>query len=219
MTPEFAAEPRTAPIRVLTRKLHNYLGLYLLFFLWLFAVSGLIINHTKWPAAQFWKVRQESTTVRPLVVPAESGDVAIASELMRQFVIIGEIGEIKRSPGGERFDFQVVKPGRVYRVEARLDSAHARVTETRLNAWGVIDALHKFTGVKMGDPTVKRDWLLTRIWSLAMDAVAVGIVVLVLSGLYLWLRLTEKRRLGLLAIASGVACCAFFLFGLGALVT
>ena len=36
------------------RKLHYYVGLYLLTFVWLFAVSGLIINHPGWAFADFW---------------------------------------------------------------------------------------------------------------------------------------------------------------------
>ena len=85
----------------------------------------------------------------------------------------------------------------------------------KLNAWGVVDALHKFTGVKMDEPAITRDWILTRIWSLAMDAVALGLVLLVLGGLYLWYRLPAKRLPGLAVLAAGIACCAFFLFGLG----
>jgi hypothetical protein len=207
-----------AAIHIWTRKLHNYLGLYLLFFVWLFSVSGLVLNHSHWSVAQFWKARQESTTRRAIQVPAVSGDIAVASELMRQLSIAGEIGEIRRSPTGQRFDFQVVKPGHVYRIETRLDGAQARVTETRVNAWGVLDALHHFTGVRMDDPAFKRDWLLTRIWSFAMDALSVGVVILVLSGLYLGYRLVEKRRYGVLVLTLGVVCCAFFLYGLGTMV-
>ncbi|MEJ7810239.1 MAG: PepSY-associated TM helix domain-containing protein [Gemmatimonadaceae bacterium] len=212
-----AERVRTARVRVWTRKLHNYLGLSLLLFLWLFAVSGLVLNHSMWSVAKFWTARREATTERVIRAPTVTGDVAIAAELMRQLGIVGEVGETRRVPDGGRFDFQVVRPGRVVRVDARLDSARARVTEIRLNAWGVLDALHKFTGVVMDEPVRTRDWVLTRIWSLAMDALAVGMVVLVLSGLYLWYRLAEKRRPGLVALALGVACCAFFLYGLGVL--
>ena len=83
-----------------------------------------------------------------------------------------------------------------------------------MNAFGVMDALHHFTGVSMTDPERERDWILTRVWSAAMDAVAVGLIVLVLSGLYLWYRLRRKRRLGLLVLGVGLASCAFFLLGL-----
>ena len=209
---------RRAPrVRAWTRRLHNYLGLYLLLFLWLFSVSGLVLNHSKWAAARFWDARQEVITERAIRAPGAGGDIAMAADLMRQFGLVGEIGETKRHPDGARFDVQVVKPGRVYRVEARLDSGRARVTEIRLNAWGVVDALHKFTGVKMDEPARTRDWVMTRVWSLAMDALALGLVVLVVSGLYLWYRRAETRRTGLVALLAGVACCAFFLYGLGAL--
>ena len=215
--PSMSARRRAPRARAWTRKLHNYLGLYLLLFVWLFSVSGLVLNHSKWSVARFWNARQELSAERSIHAPAADGDVAMASELMRQLGIVGEIGETKRHPDGARFEFQVVKPGHVFRVEARLDSARARVTEIRLNAWGVLDALHHFTGVKMDEPARTRDWVLTRVWSLAMDALALGLVVLVVSGVYLWYRRAETRRVGLVALVAGIGCCAFFLYGLGAL--
>ena len=30
------------------RKFHYYLGLYFLFFLWLFSLTGLMLNHQQW---------------------------------------------------------------------------------------------------------------------------------------------------------------------------
>lgn len=203
--------------RVWTRKLHNYLGLALLAFLWLFAVSGLVLNHSSWKSAQFWKERRESTAMRSIHVPVGAADVAMAADVMRQLSIVGEIMETKRSPDGARFEFQVVKPGRVARVEAQLDSAHALVTNIQLNAWGVVDALHKFTGVRMDDPGRSRDWIFTRLWSGAMDVLSIGMIVLVVSGIYLWYRGDRaRRRLGLLALIAGLASCAFFVYGIAA---
>jgi hypothetical protein len=209
-----AVRRRAARFRLWTRRLHTWAGLYLLFFLWLFSVSGLVLNHSKWAVAQFWKARQESTTARAIQVPNATGDVAIAKDLMRQLAIAGEIGETKRRPDGA-ITFDVVKPGRIVRVEARLDSARANVTTTRLNAWGVLDALHKLTGVKVDEPERRRDWVLTWVWSAAMDALALGMIFLVLSSLYLWYRLPAKRGPGLAALALGVLACAFFLYGFG----
>ena len=200
-----------------SRKAHYYLGLYLLLWVWFFSVSGLVLNHSRWRVARFWDRRAEATTERAIRVPDERGDVAMARAFMSQLALAGEVGEVRRSADGARFDFQVVKPGHVYKVEARLDSARARVTGIALDAWGAMDALHKFTGVRMDDPALARDWWLTRLWSLAMDAVALGLVVLVMSGVYLWWRLVPKRASGAVAVALGVACCAFFVFGLGRL--
>ena len=199
------------------RKVHYYLGLYLLVFLWFFSVSGLVLNHSSWEVAQFWRHREETTTQRAIRIPDHTGDVAIATDLMRQLGIVGELGEIKRSADPQRFELQVVKPGRVYRVVARMDSARADVTEIRINGWGAMDALHKFTGVSRDDRERTRDWVLTTVWSLAMDALAAGMIALVATGLYLWYRLKAKRIAGIIALTLGIACCVFFLFGLGLL--
>jgi Uncharacterized protein conserved in bacteria len=211
-----AARARSIRMRVWIRKLHNYLGLYFLLFLWLFSISGLVINHPHWTAAGFWKAREETTFVRTVRRPVSNVDIGAASELMTQLGIVGEIADTKRSPVGERFEFQVVRPGVVFRVAARLDSAQAHITRTHLNAWGVADALHKFTGVKMDDPQRTRDWALTRIWSFAMDALSIGLLVLVASGSLLWWRLPQKRGAGMVALSLGLLCCAFFLYGFGA---
>lgn len=203
---------------VSTRQLHNYLGLFLLLFLWMFSVSGLVLNHSAWSAGRFWEARNETTTNREIRAPAATGDLALATDVMRQLGIVGEVGDMRRHPDSARLDFQVVKPGHVFRVEARVDSAVARVTEIRLKAWGVMDALHKFTGVRVSNSSERRDWLLTRLWSAAMDALALGMLVPVGSGLYLWFRRVDTRRPGLVVLLTGIACCAFFLFGLGAFV-
>src|SRR5437868_6205756 len=86
-----AARRRAARFRLQTRRLHTWVGLYFLLFLWLFSVSGLVLNHSKWAVAQFWKARQESTTERAIRAPNADADVAIAAELMRQLAIVGEI--------------------------------------------------------------------------------------------------------------------------------
>ena len=50
------------------RRLHFYLGLYFLLFIWLFSISGLFLNH-QWSFEEFWPHRQESTFERPIRRP------------------------------------------------------------------------------------------------------------------------------------------------------
>ncbi len=204
-------------LRTWNRKLHYYLGLYFLLFLWLFSISGLILNHPKWASGEFWNERKESKSELPIRAPDIASDVGIANDLMRQLAIVGEVGDVGRDPVSATFNFQVVKPGHVSRVSADLAAGRASVTEIELNAWGAMDALHKFTGVRLDRPNESRDWLLTRLWSLAMDALAVGLVILIASGLYLWWRLRQKRVGGMIALTLGVASCGFFLYGFGLL--
>jgi hypothetical protein len=209
-----AARPGKGRVWIWSRRLHFYLGLYFLLFVWLFSISGLALNH-HWAFADFWPSRREATAERTIARPAMAGDLATAQALMRQLGIEGEVNDTKREPGADRFGFQVIRPRRTVNVEADFGTGLATVKEIRVNAWGVMSALHHFTGVSMTDETRTRDWWLTRIWSLAMDAVALGLIVLVASGVYLWYHLKAKRALGLLSLGLGLATSAFFLFGLG----
>lgn len=209
-------KPPRAETRVWTwnRRLHFYFGLYFLLFIWLFSISGLFLNH-QWSLEEFWPDRQESTFERPIRRPESGEDLAIARDLMRQLGLAGEINQMERSAADDLFEFQITRPGRTLNIEASFANSRAEVTEIRVNAFGVMDALHHFTGVSMTDSERQRDWLLTRVWTASMDAVALGLIVLVASGLYLWYRLKKKRRLGFAVLVFGVASCTFFLFGLG----
>ena len=133
---------------------------------------------------------------------------------MRQLGLDGEIEWTVAQQAPGKFDFRVARPGRIIEVKTDLAERRASVHQIQTNAWGVFHMLHTFSGVRMNDPKQKRDWLLTRAWSLSMDAVAVGLIFMVLSSYYMWYRLPDKRRWGLIFLALGGASCGFFVVGL-----
>ena len=133
---------------------------------------------------------------------------------MRQLGIEGEIGWSAARRDSARLDFNVSRPGRVYQVEADLKEGRAAVTLTEFNAWGVLRTLHTFVGVSPDDPRNRRDWMVTDLWAFSMDAVAAGVLLMVLSSFYMWWSLREKRKLGLVALALGTAVCGLFVTGL-----
>jgi hypothetical protein len=198
-----------------TKTLHLSLGLFLLLFTWLFSISGLVLNHSKWKFADFWSQRAESTSEQRVTLPAVGGDLVVARALMTQLHVVGEIDQVQRRPAENRIVVQITRPGRSVRIDASLDSSRATVKQTNVNAWGVMSALHHFTGVRVDDRARRPDWALTWLWSVSMDALAIGLVVLVVSGICLWYRLRAKRIPGLIAIGLGTIACAWFLFGLG----
>ncbi|MEX2284118.1 MAG: PepSY-associated TM helix domain-containing protein [Gemmatimonadota bacterium] len=200
-------------VRIWNRRLHFYVGLYFLLFIWLFSISGLLLNHSQWSVAQFWDKREESSSVLEIRALSATADEAIAHELSQQLGVVGEVGRIERAENG-RFRLQVNRPGRTLQIEADLAARSASVKEITVNAAGVLDALHRFTGVRVDDPKEQRDWLLTGLWSFAMDALAVGLGIMVLSGVYMWFRLRKNRRAGLVALSAGVVSCGFFVIGL-----
>jgi hypothetical protein len=194
------------------RKGHYYLGLYFMFFLWLFALTGLLLNHS-WRFAEFWPTRTVSKFERQVQVPTVTHDLDRAREIMRQLAIQGEIEWTSTRVDAASVAFRVARPGRSWNVTME-PAGRVAVEQTDINGWGLIRVLHTFTGVRTGDARNHRDWPLTTVWALSMDAVALGMCLMVLSGIYLWIGLPGKRKPGLAALLAGVAACGMFVLGL-----
>lgn len=195
------------------RKLHYYIGLYLLFFVWLYSLTGLLLNHSTWQFQQFWPSRRVSTEERLVQAPAPGSDLEQARELMRQFGIRGEIALPVGRPIPTRLEVRANRPGYNYVILADLSLSRARLETTHVNAWGVARALHEFIGVRLAGSGARRNWIVTSVWAISMDAVSLGLIVMVVGGYYLWWRLPRKRAWGVVALALGVLCCGAFVFG------
>ncbi len=196
------------------RKLHFYLGLYFLFFLWLFSFTGLLLNHSQWRFGQFWPQRKEVRYERVIQPPTSASNVDRAKEIMRELNLVGEIDWPAQEQMPGRLDFTVNRPGKTSRVTADLAQNRADVQQVEINSWGVMNALHTFSGTRINNPSATRDWTLTSIWVLAMDALAVGLLLMVFSSYYMWFRLKHKRHWGLVWLGAGVLSCGFFAVGL-----
>jgi hypothetical protein len=200
---------------VWNRRVHFYLGLYLLFFTWLFAFTGLLLNHPRWQFAQFWPNRVQSTTEHALAPVTAVADIDRARDVMRQLGVAGEVQWPATQPASGPFTFQVSRPGLVVDVKADLRAGRATVQRTKLNAWGVMNVLHTFTGAPAADSRNRRDWTLTTVWALSMDAVAAGLILMVLGSYVMWFRLRAKRLGGIVALALGFISCGAFIGALG----
>lgn len=200
--------------KIWNRKGHYYLGLYFLFFLWLFAFTGLLLNHSSWKFAEFWPSRKVSRVERQISISRTGIDLDRAREAMRQLGITGEIEWTTVRPDSAVFEFRVNRPGHSFTVTTIPEQARASVEHTEINGWGVMRTLHTFTGVRASDPRNVWDWTLTKIWAFSMDAVSAGLILMVLTGLYMWIGLPAKRKLGVLALLLGMGVCGIFVIGL-----
>ena len=116
------------------RKLHFYAGLFLLFFVWLFAFSGLLLNHPTWSFAESWNNRKERNYEREVIVPGPEvkGDLGQAREILRQLGIEGEILWTTTRSDANLFEFQVRRPGHFFFIKA--DLAQRRATASPFQA-------------------------------------------------------------------------------------
>lgn len=209
-----AAAPRIARWNA---RAHYYLGLYLLCFIWLFALTGLLLNHGHWGMAEFQRSRTTSKSEHRVTVPRTGKPLDDARELMRQLGVVGEIQWVGTPAQSNRFDFRVTRPGLNTEVRTDLATGTATLEATKTNGLMIARVLHVFTGVRLNDARNERDWLLTTLWAFSMDAVAAGLLVLIASGLWMWLRTGTRRAGGLVALGAGLLCCAWFLVGVAAI--
>jgi hypothetical protein len=194
-------------------RLHYYLGLYFLFFIWLFAVTGLLLNHGMWGAADLQRSRETSKSEQRVSLPKTGTQLGDAHDLMKQLEIEGEV-QWSATPGdANRFVFRVVRPVLQTEVKVDLGQAVATVERTKVSTLAIARNLHVFTGVRMNDPKNNRDWILTNVWAYSMDAVAVGLLMMVASGGWIWLQAGTRRWPGLIALGAGIFCCAWFVAG------
>jgi hypothetical protein len=191
------------------RKLHYYLGLYFLFFLWLFLLTGLILNHGSWKIAQAASHRTETRYERAMAPPQGKTDLARARDAIRQLDLQGEIEWPAAPPPGGHFVLSVARPKDASQVDIDLATKMATVQHWENGGWTVFRIFHTFSGSRYNAPG-QRDWALTTTWVVAMDALAAGLIVMVLGSYYMWYRLKRTHTLGSLALAAGFASCAMF---------
>ena len=196
------------------RRLHFYLGLVFLFFLWLFSLTGLLLNHGQWALAQAANHRQETRYERAIQPPSGETPVAKARSVMGQLGLVGEIDWPAAATQPGHLDFSISRPRDASQL--RVDLLQNRVTVQHFDngGWAVFRIFHTFSGSRFNVAGSERDWLLTSVWVMAMDALAAALIVMVLGSYYMWYQLKPKRRLGAVALAAGVVSCGMFLRGL-----
>ena len=193
------------------RQIHIYLGLFLLCFLWLFSVSGLVMNHPKWFGHKVDRKPSEQT----LSIPETEDPVARAKAFQKQLDLSGEI-ILRKQRKQDAFAFMVMRPNYRHAINVDLKTGVAKINHVTIQTSQIIGQMHTFSGVRgmWNEPRQERDWIVTRLWSLSMDAVCVGLILLVLSSLYMAFQIKEKRLWVALSFGLGVFLCAYFLVGL-----
>ena len=192
------------------RKVHFYLGLFFLFFLWLFSLTGLLLNHPQWRIAS--GDRRETRYEQTIEAPAGDTEVARARHVMGQLKLTGEINwPPAQKPG--HFDFSISRPNDASQIQVDLLQNRASVQHFENSRWATFRIFHTFSGSRFDDPATNRDWILTSVWVVAMDALAFALIVMVLGSYYMWYRLKKRRALGIVALSAGILSCGVFVAG------
>jgi hypothetical protein len=159
--------------------------------LFFFAATGLTLNH------QDWFAKQQRTMVYRGVVDRQwlgknVAKLEIVEQLRKAHSIKAELGDLRIDDGQISINFR--GPG--YTADSFIDrtTGSYEVTETRMGWGAVINDLHK--GRDAG-----------RAWGILIDASAVLMTLVSLTGLALIFFLTKWRRSGLIILGAGAAMC------------
>jgi hypothetical protein len=131
---------------------------------------------------------------------------------MRQLDLIGEIDIGPQQSGWLLFNTS--RPADANQVRVNLEQRLASVQHFDNGHLSRFRILHTFSGSRYNQPASQRDWTVTTMWVFAMDALAAGMIVMILGSYYMWWQLKKKRTLGVFALAAGFASCGAFVAGI-----
>jgi hypothetical protein len=192
----------------INRRIHLYLGLALLPWLFMYAISSVPFAHS-----QFFE-RRDAATKRPLWMLRSEHTVDLPipehPEGLRAFgaVLLERAGIPNTTFGAYR---QTSSQVNVYAysffksTQLKYFADRKRLTvEDRRFRWD-----HFLTGMHARGG-FEQDGILVRSWSVVVDLVCLAIVVWIATGLYMWWHVPGTRRWGLAAICAGTVSFAVF---------
>ena len=209
---EVPRRSRRMAIEGWNRRLHYYLGLCFLLFIWLFSLTGLLLNHPGW-AQHAGDRRAESKFEKELQIVQGAAPDQQARSIIRQLGIEGELDWPAAPPPG-RLDLNVSRPSDAAQVRVDLASGTAVVQHFENTPFAAFRIFHTFNGSRYNAPLMRREWVWTTVWAVLMDAFAAGLLVMVFGSYYMWYRLKRDHRLGWAVLGAGLACCGLFVIAL-----
>lgn len=190
------------------RKIHIHLGLFLLFFIWLFALSGLLLNHGGWKFTSFWEERQEVVESFQ-VPPSVFGQADPYLRISKHLEVSGEMQNMRATDDG--IAFRIHAPGIVRDIQVSRDGRGTQKI-IRFNKWGKLRTLHTFNGADKEVPEAGPNWVITRIWRFSMDVIAVSLIVICITSWIMWFRVRGDYPYGTALLVAGFLFAIYFVF-------
>ena len=185
---------------VVSRWLHVYLSMVSFAIVLFFSVTGLTLNHTEWFANAEKTIRTKGEMPHQWLRPTDTSDpdkLAIVEHLRSVNKLHGAVSDFRTEDNQISVSFKA--PG--YSADAFIDRDSNRydVIEVRNGFIAVINDLHK--GRDSG-----------KVWSGLIDASAILLTLVSLTGLLLLFFVYKRRTSGLiLAVAGTIVCFLIYL--------
>ena len=168
------------------RNTHLLIGLFAFLFLLMYGVSAMQMAHNR------WFNNKPAVTESEIALAAGVTDArAVARELMDRHGLRGELAQVRKAADG--FSFRIVRPGTVYEVAYSPETGNAKVKTNVANIMGMLNRIHHIGGLW-------HDFTLTNVWAVFVALVSVALIILSLTGIYLWFKIHTERVIGVILL-------------------
>lgn len=175
----------------LTRNIHLILGLVFFFFAFIFAVSSLVIIYRPWLP----DTRADQTRTVQIEASRATSPRALALELMHHHNLAGDLRQVNENDNLVKL--QISRPGTEARIEYVRRTGEVKI-ETR--RWGWVETfvqLHVNHGFH-------HEFVPSNVWALMSLLGSIALLLLGVTGIYLWFSLHKERVTGGIVLAVGL---------------
>lgn len=192
----------------LNRRLHLYLGLALLPWFFMYAISSVPFAHNQFfdrrdaaKGVPLWTLRAEYSIDLP--VPADPAGLRTlgATLLNHAGVDATNFGTYRQGP--TQINVYAYSFWKSTQLKYFTDQKKVTVEDRRFRWDHFLTGMHARGGFE-------QDGLLQRSWSVVVDVVCLSMIVWIASGVFMWWELPGQRRWGWAAILAGSISFLFF---------
>ncbi|MBL9205377.1 MAG: hypothetical protein JNN01_09850 [Opitutaceae bacterium] len=185
--------------------LHLYAGLFVSPYVLVFAASVFFLVHRDLSVGRGGPTVER--IVRDLPLPANLNQLSGRARIdalrpaLDRAGVQGEVGWIQHIAKDNRLVVPVMIPGRTTTVTIDLFKREASISGRSTGLPGALVELHKSPGPHLVG--LRMNWWYMWVWYWLSDATVYLVLLVSVSGLYLWYHLRSERRIGTTLLAVG----------------
>lgn len=181
-------------MRKVLLQLHMYLGLGCAFYLVIFGVSSINMNHHfEWMDETNTKTTW-STTIK---YPELKENQAISEAIRDSLGLMGWTPYWDHEMKEDYFKFSILHYGKEYYVTATKATGKIEVEEVSKGFWWTFNSLHF-----LGETIPKAHWLING-WQYYQFVTVLVVLFSIISGMYFWFSKKRERKIGMLVLGGG----------------
>ena len=184
------------------RNTHLLIGLFSCLFLLMYGISSVQMAHNRWFNSK------PAVTESHMMIGKGIGNVRLlARQLMDGRGLKGELAQVRFE--GEDYSFRIVRPGTVYEVAYSPETGSVTIRTNVANLMGMLNRLHHVGGLW-------HEYALINVWAVFVGLVSAILILLSLTGIYLWFKIHSERVIGaiLLTLSLGYSLTLMILIRL-----